>query len=332
MPVLECQALLPALPIGLRADCYIRRMNKLLCMLLTLSITGTFAQKQPVWLDADTGNEMDDLYAIVRLVKEPSIQLLGLSSAHFNNADLLVFEKWNAYPTRGLNTVAESQRLNEQILEALGRPDIARPLGADRQIGRAWGGQEARPSAAAEAIIAAAKAVPAGRQLHVLTLGALTNIATAVMQAPEILPRIKVFSLGAKYNPDTKVWTKSEFNIRNDLNAFDYLLDLPGLDFTIMPLEAALPLQFGREDTYARLDAARPIEKILEDRWREQNPQDAKRVMWDLALVEAYLKPQLCRTATATTPPENKQRPVRVYVKIDAQALAADFWQVLRAQ
>jgi inosine-uridine nucleoside N-ribohydrolase len=307
-------------------------MKKFLCVLLTLSITATFAQKQQVWLDADTGNEMDDLYAIARLVKEPSIQLLGLSSAHFNNADLLVFEKWNAYPTQGLNTVAESQRLNEQILAALDRPDIARPLGADRQIGRAWGGQEARPSAAAEAIIAAAKAVPAGRQLHVLTLGALTNIATAVMQAPEILPKIRVFSLGAKYNPDTKVWNKSEFNIRNDLNAFDYLLDLPGLDFTVMPLEAALPLQFEREDTYARLDAARPIEKILEDRWREQNPQDAKRVMWDLALVEAYLKPQLCRIATATTPPENKQRPVRVYVRIDAPALAADFWQVLRAQ
>ena len=55
------------------------------------------AQKQKVWLDADTGNEMDDLYAIVRLVREPSIDLVGLSSAHFNNPDLLVFEKWNAY-------------------------------------------------------------------------------------------------------------------------------------------------------------------------------------------------------------------------------------------
>ena len=307
-------------------------MKKFLFLMLTFSITSTFAQKQQVWLDADTGNEMDDLYAIVRLVKEPSIQLLGLSSAHFNNADLLVFEKWNAYPAKGLNTVAESQRLNKQILKALNRSDIAHPLGADRQIGRAWGGHEARPSAASDAIIAAAKALPAGRQLHVITLGALTNIATAVMQAPEILPRIRVFSLGAKYNPETKVWNKSEFNIRNDLNAFDYLLNLPGFDFTVMPLEAALPLQFGREDTYARLDETRPIEKILEDRWREQNPQDTKRTMWDLALVEAYLKPQLSSIRTATTPPENKQRPVRVYVKIDEKALAEDFWQVLKAR
>jgi hypothetical protein len=99
-----------------------------------------------------------------------------------------------------------------------------------------------------------------------------------------------------------------------------------------MPVDAAFPLQFGREDTYARLDAARPIEKILEDRWREHNPQDAKRIMWDLALVEAYLKPGLCSVQTATTPPENKQRPVQVYVSIDHQALAEDFWQVLEAQ
>ncbi len=194
--------------------------------------------------------------------------------------------------------------------------------------GRAWGQQDARPSAASGAMIAAARALPAGHQLHVLTLGALTNIATAVMQAPEILPRIRVFSLGARYNPQSKVWNKSEFNIRNDLNAFDYL---PGLDFTVMPLEAAFPLQFGREDTYARLDETRPLEQILENRWREHNPQDAKRIMWDLALVEAYLKPLLCRVETAMTPPENKQRQIRVYVKIDDRVLAEDFWKVLKA-
>lgn len=60
-------------------------------------IIPSYGQKQKVWLDADTGNEIDDLYAIVRLVKETSIDLTGLSSAHFNNADLNVFEKWNGY-------------------------------------------------------------------------------------------------------------------------------------------------------------------------------------------------------------------------------------------
>ena len=294
-------------------------------------IISSFAQKQKVWLDADTGNEMDDLYAIVRLVKASQIDLIGLSSAHYNNPDLLVFEKWNAYNTKGLNTVAESQRLNEQILKALGRLDIAHPLGADRQIGRAWGQQDPRDSPAAQAIIAAVKKLPANEKLDILTIGAMTNMATTLLLAPEIKSRIRCYALGAQYNPKAKVWNKNEFNIRNDLNAFDYLLDLEGFDFTVMSLEAAKPLQFKREETYSRLDEKLEVEKILEDRWREQNPQDESRVMWDLALVEAYLNPALSQLKTVTTPPENKQRNILAYIKIDEKALSDDFWKALKS-
>ena len=295
-------------------------------------ITPSFAQKQKVWLDADTGNEMDDLYAIVRLVKEPSIELLGLSSAHFNNPDLLVFEKWNAYDTKGLNTIADSQRLNEQILKALKSLDIPHPIGADRQIGRAWGQEDARDSEAARAIIAAVKTLREGEKLDILTIGAMTNMCSALILAPEIKSRIRCFALGAQYDPKTKVWNKNEFNIRNDLNAFDYLLNLEGFDLTMMCLQAAHPLQFKRDYTYQKLDESIEAEKILKNRWREQNPQDATRVMWDLALVEAYLNPALAKIKTVTTPPENKLRKIRAYTKIDEKALADDFWKVLKGK
>jgi purine nucleosidase len=289
-----------------------------------------FTQKQKVWLDADTGNEMDDLYAIVRLMKDTTIDLMGLSSAHFNNADLLVFEKWNGYTAKNLNTVAESQRLNELILSALTKSYIAHPIGADRQIGRAWGQQDARPSPASAAIISAVNNLPPKEKLDILTLGALTNIATAIMLAPEIVPRIRCFSLGAKYNVNTKVWDKSEFNIRNDLNAFDFLLNLRGFDFIIMPLQTAFPLQFNREQTYQRLNESIPAEKILEDRWKEQNPQDTTRIMWDLALVEAYLQPGSSKIGTAYTPPENKKRKIKIFTNIDKKKLYDDFWNILK--
>lgn len=304
------------------------RLINLFIVLLALNMQAM--AQQPVWLDADTGNEMDDLYAIVRLLKEPSVQVLGLSSAHFNNPDILVFEKWNAYDTKGLKTIVESQRVNEQILQALGRTDIPHPQGADRQIGRAWGERDARPSPASEGIIAAARALPVGQQLHVITIGAMTNIASALIAAPDILPRIKLFALGAQYNPKTKAWNKNEFNIRNDLNAFDYLLDLEGLDFTIMPIDAAFLLQFKRDEVYARMNEKVAIEKILVSRWREQNPQDEQRVIWDLALIEAYLNPQLATLKRVNTPPENKQRKVGVYTHIQASLLANDFWMVLK--
>lgn len=289
-----------------------------------------FAQKQKVWLDSDTGNEMDDLYAIVRLLKEPSVDVVGLSSAHFNNPDLLVFEKWNAYDTKGLNTLEDSQRLNELILNTMGLSHIPHPKGADRQIGRAWGGQEPKDSPAAKAIIVLAKSLPEDEKLDILTLGALTNVASAIILAPEILPKIRVYALGARYNQTTRAWSKNEFNIRNDLNAFDYLLDLTELDFTIMPLETALPLKFDRDETYKKTDDNIPIEKILTDRWREQNPQDKTRVMWDLALVQAYLLPQYSETILVNSPPESKTFTVKIFSKIDSKAMMEDFWVVLK--
>lgn len=303
--------------------------SSMLIALLILPIS-LFAQNQKVWLDSDTGNEMDDLYAIVRLLKAESIEVVGLSSAHFNNPDLLVFEKWNAYETKNLRTLEDSQRLNEEILAAMGLSQLPHPKGADRQIGRAWGGQEPRDSPAAQAIISKAKSLPDGEKLDVLTLGALTNIASAIILAPEILPKIRVFALGAKYDLNTRAWSKNEFNIRNDLNAFDYLLDLQGLDFTVMPLETAFPLQYDRDNTYARLNEKIPVEHILENRWREQNPQDKTRVMWDLALVQAYLLPQYAEVLIVNSPPENKTITVKIFSKINKEALVDDFWTSLR--
>lgn len=299
------------------------------CLLLFL-LTSGFSQKQKVWLDTDSGNEMDDLYAIVRLIKEQSVDLIGMSSAHFNFADILVLEKYNGYFTKGLVTVDESQRVNEEILKAMNRMDLPHPKGANRQMSQPQGLANARNSPAAEAIIQAAKNLREGEILDVITIGPLTNITSALILAPEIKPLIRLYSLGARYDPATKVWNKSEFNIRNDLNAFDGALNMDSLDFTVMPLEAAYPFKFQREETYARLNETIEIEKILEERWKVHNPQDKTRVMWDLALIEAYLKPHLAIIQPVNTPPENKQRIIKVYTKIDEARLAEDFWMVLK--
>jgi inosine-uridine nucleoside N-ribohydrolase len=174
------------------------------------------------------------------------------------------------------------------------------------------------------------KSLPANEMLHILTLGVMTNIASAVMIAPEIVSRIKVYALGPRYDQKKKAWNKNEFNVRNDLNGFDYLLNLENFDLTIMPSETAFPLKFSRDETYAHLDESVEIEKILENRWREQNPQDATRILWDLALVEAYLNPKISPTLKVMTPPENTPRFIHIYKSIDAKALTDDFYFVLK--
>lgn len=68
---------------------------------LLLLCLGAPAQTR-LWIDADTANEIDDLYAIARLLAAPEVEIVALSSAH-----------WSRSPAAEGNTLAASQRLNE---------------------------------------------------------------------------------------------------------------------------------------------------------------------------------------------------------------------------
>ena len=45
-------------------------------------------KKMALISDADTANEVDDLYAIVRAIKEPKFNLLGITSAQLHTSPL----------------------------------------------------------------------------------------------------------------------------------------------------------------------------------------------------------------------------------------------------
>lgn len=284
---------------------------------------------QKVWIDADTGNEMDDVYAIIRMLAEPSIEVVGLSSAHFNNADLVVFERWNQYPTQGIHTVGISEALNVEILRLMRRESVPHFMGADRQIGRSWGGTEPRPCPAVKELIAVVEGLGNDEYLDIIAMAALTNVASAVMLDPTILPRIRCHALAGKYDVQNGIWSKNEFNVRGDLNAFDFLLDHIGFDLTLMPVDVAKPYCFTWDSVVAKINEKVPAQRFLKERWQETNPQDAVRVLWDLALVEAYLLPQYATVEQVAPPPENAQRPLKAYTSIDAAALTNDFWRVV---
>jgi purine nucleosidase len=96
------------------------------------------------------------------------------------------------------------------VLHLMGKRAIPAPLGTDRQIGRAWGGFQPRPSAATTALIKTVKSLGPGEKLDILTLGAVTNIASAMAIDPSIVPQIRCFMLGAGYDVKKQIWNKSE--------------------------------------------------------------------------------------------------------------------------
>jgi len=273
-----------------------------------------------VILDADTANEIDDLFAVVRALLEPSFEIEGLSSAQWNH---------RLSPS---NTVMMSQQLNEDIVRLMNRTEVPIPLGAEMIVGKPWGGDEPRQSAASDLIIHTARSMPAGTKLIVVTLGAVTNVASAIRLAPDIVPRIVCYALMGRYDSVTGVWNKDEFNLRNDLNGANLLFNEVGLELHVMPVNILSDFRFQRDETLKRLRNRGAIWDYLAARWLTHCASCEERIIWDLALVGAIIHPEAAKEGLFLTPPENRQRKIHVYSSIDHEFLLADWWKVVTAQ
>lgn len=267
-------------------------------------------------LDADTANEIDDMYAIVRMMKQDQFQVLALTST-----------QWIHYLTDN-DSVVQSQRENETLVKLLGRNGLPTPMGSREPMGKPWGGEQPKDSPAARAIIKAAREASPDDKLVVVCLGATTNLASAIKLAPEIAANIEAHVLGFKYDFEKHVWNKSSFNTRRDLNAADFVLNCRALELFIMPSNVARPLTFSQSSTFVRHKKMGALGRHLTDKWKARFADFPNWIMWDLALVEAILKPQLATTVKVTTPPENEQRLVTLYQSVQVQAMRDDYWSV----
>lgn len=308
-------------------------MQNRLFLFLFSAILPCFSIAQPAYIiDADTGNEMDDLYAIARALAPDGLKVRSLQSVHFNNPQLLTDPNWNSYSTENINTLEISQQLNEELTRACQRWYIPKMRGCNRMLGYAWGYYEGAPiprSPATQFIIDHARKASPDNKLNVVCLGASTNVAAAIARAPEIAPNLRVYLLGAQYDAKNKAWDKNEFNIRNDLNAFDLLLNNEEVELWVMPANTARALTFDRLKTFRQLSTCTtPLCNRLRNRW-EQVQAGQNWVMWDLALIQALLTPELATHKSVRTPPENTKRKIQVYTEINAPAMEKEFWQSL---
>ena len=178
-------------------------------------------------------------------------------------------------------------------------------------------------------IIAAAKAATPDSKLLVVCLGASTNLASAIKMEPAIAENIDAYVLGFRYDHSKQVWNKSSFNIRRDLNAADFILNCEALNLHVMPANVARPLTFERDKTFARHEKMGELGAHLTAKWKARFPEFENWVMWDLALVEALLHPEMATKKQCDTPPENEARKVWVYDSIEVQAMRDDYWKTV---
>lgn len=198
------------------------------------------APKNPLLVDCDTG--IDDALALLYLLGDPDVDLRAVTSV-FGNTSVDI---------AAANTV--------RVLELAGRPDIPVAIGAtSSQRGTARfaphvhgtdglgntglpapaGAAVATP--AAELIVRLAREHP-GR-LHLLAIGPLTNLATALRldpALPELVSHVTIMG-GAIHHPGN-VTPAAEANIANDPEAARIVLRA-GWDVTLVPLDVTMTEQ-----------------------------------------------------------------------------------------
>jgi inosine-uridine nucleoside N-ribohydrolase len=148
--------------------------------------------------------------------------------------------------------------------------------------------------------------------------------------APDIAPKLRAYLMGFQFDANTGVWNKSEFNVRRDLNAADFLLNCKELELHVMSATVSKIFTFDRDETFRRHETMGELGQYLTSKWKARFADSQNWVMWDLALIEAMLKPELAHEIQVDTPPENTKRKVWVYDSIQAQAMRDDYWKAVR--
>ena len=279
-----------------------------------------------VLLDTDTYNEVDDQFAVVHALLSPdTIELEAITAAPF-------FNHRSASPAEGM------EKSFEEIERLLSRLDIAERERVYRgSTSYLEDAQTPVDSDAARAIIERAHA--SDEPLYVCAIGAITNVASALLIDPDIVRRIVVVWLGGQPTHAPTAW---EFNLKQDIPAAQVLFDcgvplvqipcrgvashllttIPEMRHYVEPCGAIGEFLFETYETYRKDQFARSKEiwDIAATGW-----------LIDPAWVPSTVVASPILTERATWSLDAGRQGVRIADRVDRDAIFGDLFTKLRA-
>jgi inosine-uridine nucleoside N-ribohydrolase len=240
-------------------------------------------------LDTDAYNEIDDQFAIVYAMLAPDrIDLEAIYAAPF-------------YNNRSDSAADGMEKSYDEIQRVLGL------LGADDRVPTFRGAEaflvdqpEPVETAAVRDLITRARQREKG-PLYVMAIAAITNIATALLLAPDIIDNIVVVWLGghADYWPNN-----GEFNFQQDIPAVQALLDSGAVIFRMPCVPVADHLQMTTYELEHYLLGKGPLADYLCQIFREYREHEGAwtKVIWDIAVVAWLVNPECVLSSIAPMP------------------------------
>lgn len=155
---------------------------------------------------SDVKNEADDPYAIMHQLLTPKFDICGIVAGHFES---------KAPNTK--TTMLKSYNELEKLIEASQMDDIKIFKGCDEPLQCK---DVANSSEGVDFIIEEAMKIDE-RPLYITCLGALTDVASAIIKCPEIANKITIAWTGGEVYPNGG----KEFNLKQDVKAAQIVFD-----------------------------------------------------------------------------------------------------------
>jgi purine nucleosidase len=286
-----------------------------------------------VVLDTDTYNEIDDQFAVAYALLSPgAMSVEAIYAAPFHNSR-------SSGPGDGMEkSYAEILR----VLEALGESRRADSVlrGSKAFMPGAW---KPVDSPAARDLIKRAMQ-PAEDRLHVVAVGAPTNVASAIIMEPRIKERIVVVWLGGQpYDSESA----REFNLQQDPHASRLLFDSSVRLVNIPTRGVSDALRITTPELEQAIKGKSKIGDYLFEIFVEYEKTHHKdpakpwsKVIWDIAAIAWVISPDWVPTKMVPSPILTagltwRQAPdrhgVRVATSVDREAVFGDLFQKLTA-
>ena len=292
-------------------------MFVVLTLLLTLSITFSASAVEKVILDTDMCFGFDDGVCMIMLAQSPNTELLGVVVNYAHNyveieagaalrqleligrQDIPVFMGC-PYPMFGFRVLnQEAADLERQVVGRTAQKSGVSPtsyldwIRTPREDDRYY--YEGHPITmpqiqhGVDFIIDTIRANPG--EVSIIAIGAQTNIATAIVLAPDIVEKAKqIIYMCASFDIPGNVTPAAEYNVHYDPEACKIVFRAPWKEQVINSLDIDQYFFFEKEwyDSVVAVDT--PFTRLIKDRYGprfESNP-DRKVSLWD-TISAAYL-------------------------------------------
>ena len=283
--------------------------------------------KLRVVLDTDTYNEVDDQFAVAQMLLSPDrLAVEALYAAPFSNS-------------RSDGPLDGMEKSYDEILRLLQRLDVSAEgfvfRGSTRYLSCL---EDPEESEAARDLVD--RAMNGEGLLYVAAIGAITNVAAAILLEPRIIERIVLVWLGGQplHWPSAR-----EFNLGQDLQASRLVFDC-GVPLVLIPCQGVASLLLTTVAELERYVSGRgAIGDFLVETVRGYSADHYawSKVIWDIAAIGYLLEPRWVPTDLVPSPiltdqftwsVDHSRHLIRVATHVHRDPIFRDLFEKLEAR